>query len=130
MQYLTLDDVLRINEAVMARERQQSLLREQGSLEGAYNRPQWAALYEDADLARQATLLVSGIALAHAFVDGNKRTAITAGHIFLALNGHRLVYEGLAFADAVLALVNHPDSVEAATERLEAWIRERLHSSV
>ncbi len=126
MYYLKLDDVLAINEAVMARQGQQALLRDQGGLESTIARPHMASHYEEADLVRQAALLVAGIALTHAFVDGNKRTAITAGHMFLSLNGHRLAYQGTAFADAVLALVNDTDSREAATERLEAWMRMRL----
>ena len=46
-----------------------------------------AAYYEAADLVIQAALLISGIALAHAFLDGNKRTALLAGTTFLDLNG-------------------------------------------
>ncbi len=126
MIYLTVAEVLGINEAVLAQEGQQSLLVDEGKLESAIMRPQMAAHYEEADLARQTVLLVSGIALAHAFVDGNKRTALLAGRMFLGLNGYALEREPLEFAHAILALVNHNDSLEAAANRLEAWIRERL----
>lgn len=126
MIYLTVSEVLGINEAVLAEEGQQSLLVDEGKLEGAIMRPQMAAHYEQADLARQTALLVAGIALAHAFIDGNKRTALLAGRTFLGLNGAALEREPLEFAEAILALVNRPDSLEAATDRLEAWIRARL----
>ncbi len=126
MQYLTRYDVLGINEFVMAQEGQQSLLMDEGKLESAIMRPQMAPHYEEADLARQTALLVSGIALAHAFADGNKRTAILAGEMFVDLNGHIMDYGPLEFANAILALVNHTDSLEAATSRLEAWIQARL----
>ena len=125
--YLNLDEVLAINEYVMAREGQQSLLREIDGLESAIMRPQMAAHYDQADLARQAALLVSGIALAHAFVDGNKRTAMMAGEMFVDLNDHHMDYGPLEFAEAVLALVNHTSGLEAATDELEAWMRARLH---
>lgn len=121
-----MNDVLGINEFVMAQEGQQSLLREVGGLESAMMRPQMAAHYEEADLARQTALLVSGIALAHAFIDGNKRTAILAGEMFVDLNGHIMDYGPLEFADAILTLVNHTNSLEEATGRLEAWIQVRL----
>ena len=127
MLYLIPDDLLAINEFVLAQEGQQSHLRDAGSLESALMRPQMAAHYEGADLARQVAPLVAGIALAHAFVDGNKRTALLAGEMFVDLNGSRVESEPLEFAKAILALVNHGESVEAATANLESWMRARLH---
>jgi death-on-curing protein len=126
MQYLTLEDALGINEFVLAQQGQQSLLRDVGSLASAIMRPQMAANHEEADLGRQAALLISGIALARAFVGGNKRTAIMAGEMFVDLNGHILAHKPLEFAEAILALVNHTESLEAATDRLEAWLRAHL----
>ena len=126
MFYLSVAEVLGINEAVLALEGRQSLLVDEGKLESALMRPQMAGHYEGADLARQTALLVSGIALAHAFVDGNKRTALLAGRMFLRLNSYTLERAPLEFAEAILALVNHTSSLEQATGRLEAWIRSRL----
>lgn len=126
MLYLTVTEVQHINEEVLAQDGQQPLLMDAGKLESAITRPQMAANYEEADLARQTALLVSGIALAHAFVDGNKRTALLAGRLFLRLNGFRLEREPLEFANAILALVNHTEGLEAATERFAAWIQARL----
>jgi len=45
-------------------------LRDRGALESAVVRPQMAVHYGDADIAEQATILIAGIALGHAFVDG------------------------------------------------------------
>ncbi len=126
MDYLAVSEVLYIHEQVMAQDKQQALLTDEGKLESALMRPQMAAHYEEADLVRQAALLVSGIALAHAFVDGNKRTALIAGETFLDKNGYTLAAEPLEFAEAILALVNRSDSLESATDRLEAWIQARL----
>jgi death-on-curing protein len=126
MFYFTVSEVMGINEAALAQEGRQSLLVDEGKLESALARPQMAAHYEGATLARQAALLVAGIALAHAFLDGNKRTALLASALFLDLNGYRLDRKPLEFAEAVLAFVNHPDSQEAATARLEAWMQARL----
>ena len=126
MFYLTAAEVLGINEAVLALDRQQSLLVDEGKLESALMRPQMARHYEEADLVRQTTLLVPGIALARAFADGNKRTALLAGRMFLDLNGFTLEREPLEFAEAILALVNRPDSLEEATSRLESWIETHL----
>ncbi len=130
MDYLTIDDVLDVNVRVKEQDGEQSLLLSADQLESAIMRPQMAAHYEHADLVRQAALLVSGIAQAHAFLDGNKRTALLAGEMFLDLNGHMLETAPLEFAEAILTLMNRTDSVEAATHRLEAWMRERLHEKL
>jgi death-on-curing protein len=114
MLYLIPDDVLAINEFVLAPEGQPSHLRDAGALESALMRPQMAAHY-------------AGIALAHAFVDGNKRAALLAGEMFVDLNGSRVESGPLEFAKAMLALVNHGESVEGATANLESWMRARLH---
>ena len=45
------------------------------------------AAYEDADLFEIAAAYAYVIAKAHAFVDGNKRTAFVAAFTFLRLNG-------------------------------------------
>lgn len=45
------------------------------------------AAYEDADGFEIAAAYAYGIAKAHAFVDGNKRTAFVAAFTFLRLNG-------------------------------------------
>lgn len=126
MFYLTATEVQYINEEVLAQDGQQSLLMDEGKLESSIMRPQMAANYEGADLARQTALLVSGIALAHAFVDGNKRTALLAGRMFLRLNGYTLEREQLEFANAILALVNRSESLEVATDQFTAWIQARL----
>ncbi|MDE2993264.1 MAG: type II toxin-antitoxin system death-on-curing family toxin [Chloroflexota bacterium] len=57
-------------------------------LESALARPRQYAAYTDADLAMQAAVLAHGIVEAHAFQDGNKRTAHVALRVFLAANGY------------------------------------------
>ncbi len=46
------------------------------------------AAYTDASLADIAAAYAFGIAKAHAFVDGNKRTAFVTSLTFLRLNGY------------------------------------------
>jgi death-on-curing protein len=59
-------------------------------LESALARPQNAALYEEADIVRQAATLFWGVASCQAFKDGNKRTAVVLLRAFLNLNGYDL----------------------------------------
>ena len=46
------------------------------------------AAYRDAGLAKIAAAYAFGLAKAHAFVDGNKRTAFVTAVTFLRLNGY------------------------------------------
>ena len=78
------------------------------------------ATYEDSDVFAIAAAYAYGIAKAHAFVDGNKRTAFVAAFTFMRLNGVVLrpdpevgvrMMEGLA-------------SDQLSEEAFAAWLRE------
>jgi death-on-curing protein len=125
--YLTLADVLAMHDAVTERTgAAYAPLRDDGLLDSALTRPRYAAHYGGADLARQATVLGIGISQAQAFVDGNKRTAYAAVEVFLDTNGLRLTGDPLELARAFEAVASRSDDLEAATERFEAWLRERV----
>jgi len=57
-------------------------------LEAAFARPMNKAEYESADVFALAAAYAFGIAKAHAFTDGNKRTAFVVAVTFLRLNGY------------------------------------------
>ncbi|MFO7033278.1 type II toxin-antitoxin system death-on-curing family toxin [Limnospira fusiformis CCALA 023] len=63
-------------------------LRDLGLLEMGCNRAANAAAYGTPDVFEMAAAYAYGICKAHAFVDGNKRTAFVAAFTFLRLNGH------------------------------------------
>lgn len=56
-------------------------------LEMGCSRPMNLVAYGDPDVFEIAAAYAYGIAKAHAFVDGNKRTAFVAAFTFLRLNG-------------------------------------------
>ena len=89
LRYLSVDEVGSINAAVLSRDVQSSVLRDRDLLAGAVERPKTAAYYEQADLVTQTARLIAAIALAHAFKDGNKRTALLAGVIPADASDHR-----------------------------------------
>ncbi|MBF9047915.1 type II toxin-antitoxin system death-on-curing family toxin [Rhodobacterales bacterium LSUCC0031] len=62
-------------------------LRDLGLLEAGCARPINRAGYGEADLHILAAAYAFGIAKAHAFVDGNKRTAFVTTLTFLRING-------------------------------------------
>ena len=65
-------------------------LRDEGLLEGALAKPRNLAAYGEPSVFALAAAYLIGIGRAHAFVDGNKRTAFLSAYVFLGLNGWEL----------------------------------------
>jgi death on curing protein len=63
-------------------------LRDVGLLESALARPRNAFAYGEEDIVILAVKLLAAIAQAHAFEQGNKRTAFAATRLFLSANGY------------------------------------------
>ena len=98
-------------------------IRDENALEAALARPQQKAHYEpDSDLATLAAAYAFGLAKAHPFNDGNKRTSFLTAMIFLGLNGKELDANEGEVVQAMTALAAG-SFTEAA---LAKWIRERL----
>ncbi|WP_027246016.1 type II toxin-antitoxin system death-on-curing family toxin [Leisingera daeponensis] len=64
-------------------------MRDRALLEMGCARAMNLAAYSDAGVAEVAAAYAFGIAKAHAFVDGNKRTAFVTAITFLRLNGYQ-----------------------------------------
>ena len=91
-----------IHDRQIARHGGASGLRDEGLLQGALQRPINKWQYENADTFGCAAAYAFGVAKAHAFVDGNKRTAFVTGVTFLRLNGWHFVTdpaEGVTFME-------------------------------
>lgn len=77
-----------IHDRQIARHGGASGLRDQALLEMGCARAMNVAAYSSADIFEVAAAYGFGIAKAHAFVDGNKRTAFVTAATFLRLNGY------------------------------------------
>jgi death-on-curing protein len=99
-------------------------LRDEGLLESALARPQQLHHYGDPppDLADLAASLAYGLAKNHAFVDGNKRSAIVSCETFIELNGATLDASDVELYPVVL------DLAEGGLSEADfaAWLRPRL----
>lgn len=124
---LDFEDILAIHDETMKRLgfESQPLIRE-GDLRSAVHRPAWAAHYEQTDLIGQAARLTTGIARAHAFLDGNKRTAQRTLTVFLGLNGANLPGEHLDIAQLLERLSGPDVSDDEADAQLERFLRDRV----
>ena len=97
-------------------------LRDGNLLESALAKPENLAAYGNPDVAALAAAYGYGIARNHAFIDGNKRTALVAAELFLQLNGWQLV---VGDADCVLTMLAVA-SGDITEDAFADWLR--LHT--
>lgn len=79
-------------------------IRDENALESALARAENKTVNGDPSAHDLAAAYLFGIARNHAFVDGNKRTAIVAAGTFLILNGHLLTANDGTVYTFVMAL--------------------------
>jgi death on curing protein len=121
--YLTAQQILFIHARLIDTMGGEHGLLNLGLLEAAAARPQatleGAELYES--LFQKAAALMESLLQNHPFLDGNKRTAITATALFLVQNGRRLQVTNEGLERAVLWVVSDRPSLDA----LAAWLKEQ-----
>ncbi|MFD0982586.1 type II toxin-antitoxin system death-on-curing family toxin [Tropicimonas aquimaris] len=86
--WVPLAAVIAIHDRQIARHGGKAGLRDMALLEMGCARAMNLAAYTDADFAEIAAAYAFGLVKAHAFVDGNKRTAFVTAGTFLRLNGY------------------------------------------
>jgi death-on-curing protein len=91
------------------------------SLQGALNRPYTHLAYGGAsDYVELAAVYGVAITKAHAFLDGNKRTALLATGLFLVLNGFLFDYP--VYDDRAAEIFEQVAEGAAGVEELAEWI--------
>ncbi|GIK62866.1 MAG: hypothetical protein BroJett018_06600 [Chloroflexota bacterium] len=115
--YLTVDEVLVINEEILGGE---ARLRDRGLLESAVARPMASAFGEDAypSLFEKAAALLDSLSRNHPFVDGNKRTATIALDQFLKKNGWRPKWNPADALQFILAVAQGQRTIAEIAEWL------------
>jgi death on curing protein len=93
-EFLDADDVIEIHTSQIAEHGGSEGLRDRGLLESAVAQPmaQFGGEFLHEDLFEMAAALHFSLLMNHAFVDGNKRTAVLSALAFLTINGYP-VYE-------------------------------------
>jgi death-on-curing protein len=90
IEFLTVEEVAVIHEDQVRRYGGAAGIRDAGALESAVSAPEFAAYYGGEDVFGLAAVYMVRLIRNHPFVDGNKRTAVVAAHVFLRLNGVHL----------------------------------------
>jgi death-on-curing protein len=116
--YLTLDEVLRMHEMLLAAFGGAKGIRDMGLIESALLRPQ-TGYY--ADLIEEAAALWESMAMNHGFVDGNKRVAFACVELFLQLNG---VDIGASNTELEVFIYSNLEAGTFRKDVLERWLHE------
>ena len=92
-------------------------------IESALARPRQAAVYENADLVRQAATLCFGLIKNHPWQGGNKRTATVLTNEFLKRNGWRIK----TLTDNLIEMVLAVESDAWKVDEIENWLRDKVN---
>jgi len=125
--YLSVAQVLRIHQELMATFGGAKGLRDAGALEAATARPQMTFGGEDLypDAAAKAAALMHSLVMNHPFVDGNKRVGAVAMELFLLLNSLALD----AVDEEIVAVTLAVARGEIEAEALAIWLRQRTRGT-
>ncbi len=127
--WLPVEAVVEYNRLEVAASGEHHFVRDRGLLESALARPQNAFSYGEDDIVVLAVRLMAGIAQAHAFEQGNKRTALEALWHFLRLNGFDLAIEDTeAWANRVISLIEHRSTEEDFAQAIRPYLTARQAS--
>ena len=114
MNYLAVEQVLFIHARLISETGGMHGVLELGLLLSAVARPQATFDGQDLypDIFSKAAALLESLVGNHAFVDGNKRTAITSAGLFLGINGYRLTANNQQLEDFTLQCARHAVSLD------------------
>jgi len=121
MRYLTPEQVLFIHARLIAETGGEHGVRDLGYLQSAVSRPQ--AVFEGNELYPEihckAAALLESLINNHPFVDGNKRTGITATAMFLQNNNYSLTISNQELESFVLSIASGEQTIDSITEWLK-----------
>lgn len=122
MVYLSAQQVLFLHARLVAETGGSHGVRDIGLLESAVARPQATFGSEDLypDLFSKAAALMQSLIGNHPFVDGNKRTGISAAGLFLRRNGWRLTTDNVEVESFTLRVAD----IQPEVAEIAAWLRE------
>ncbi len=122
MKYLRAEQVLFIHARIIAETGGEHWVIDLGLLKSAVGRPQGIfdgiELYPD--LFFKAAALLQSLVGNHAFLDGNKRTAITSVGLYLSSNGYELTASNRELESFVLRCAQGSETLQEITR----WLRD------
>ena len=128
--YITLDTVVAIHDDMVNRYGGSHGIRDLGLIQSAIARPQSSFGGDDLypNVFDKAAALFHSLMFNHAFIDGNKRTAIVSTSRFLFLNGFELDVSQEDFVVFPLLVENNYLSIEKISKWIENHSKEIAES--
>jgi len=124
--WLAAEIVIEHNRLELAETGEHHFVRDLGLLESALARPRNVFAYGEEDMVVLAVTLMSSISRAHAFEQGNKRTAFAALRLFLNANGYDTGFDdAIDWADEMVKLIEHRSTEEEVGSALRPFVVER-----
>jgi death on curing protein len=121
--WLSIDVVIEHNQLETQATGEPHFVRDRGLLESAMARPRNFFSFGEEDVIVLGVVLMAGVARAHPFEQGNKRTAFEALWHFLRINGYDLsIDDSQPWAEAVISLVEHRTSEEDFVRILRPFV--------
>ncbi len=125
MRYLTPEQVLFIHARLVAETGGERGIRDLGLLSSAVSRPQ--AVFDGnelyPDIFHKAAALLESLVNNHPFVDGNKRTGITAAAMFLQINSYSLTASNQELESFVLSIASGRQTIDSIMDWLKSHSR-------
>jgi len=124
--WLPVEVIVEHNRLELADTGEHHFVRDFGLLESALARPRNAFAYGEEDIVVLAVALMAGVSRAHAFEQGNKRTAFAAMRLFLRANGFDTAFDDtINWADEMVKLIEHRLSEVEFAAALRPFVVER-----
>jgi death on curing protein len=122
VRYVNVEEVLQINADILGTT---PVVRDAGLLASAVGRPELVVFGADAypTLSDKVAALMESIALNHAFIDGNKRTAVVAAIHMLNWAGYDLLADQMEVVTVTMNIVEH----RWDRQKLAEWIEEHKY---
>jgi death-on-curing protein len=123
--WVPVEAVVEHNQLELADTGEHHFVRDIGLLESALARPRNAFAYGEDDLVVLAVTLMDGVSRAHAFEQGNKRTAFGAMKLFLRANGCDTTFDDTVdWADKMIDLLEHKLTEDEFVELVRSFVVE------
>lgn len=125
--FLTIEQLLVIHEDQIERYGGSSGIRDLPLLESALFRPQSSFggefLYQS--IFNKSAALICSVILNHPFIDGNKRTGVTSGLVFLGLNGIDIKVQQNQLVELALMIAVKKMNIEEVSKWLKEYTYDR-----
>ena len=121
MRYLTVEEVITLHDLIVYETGGSHGVRDVGLLYSAVSRPQASFAGQDLykSLFNKAAALFHSIIFNHAFIDGNKRTAISSAGLFLEMNGYKLKLDKKESYEFIVKA----ESKKYTIEKISKWFK-------